>query len=53
MAPHSLLLLGRCPSASNCANDMDRGPSTAVLLGLIALILLAILMVKLGGPDKH
>lgn len=52
MAPHSLLLLGSCPSASHCASDHD-GVALAVVLGLIALILLAILMVKLGGPDKH
>ena len=52
MPPHLLLILGSCPSASHCANDIDRGATTPVILGLLALILLAILMVKLGGPDK-
>lgn len=52
MLPHILLRVASCPSASHCASDHD-GVALAVVLGLGALILLAILMVKLGGPDTH
>jgi hypothetical protein len=43
---------GSCPAASHCANDHD-GVSLAVVIGLGALVLVAILLVKLGGLDKR
>lgn len=51
--PRILLSVATCKSAVDpCGGDHD-GTSTALVIGLCALILLAILLVKLGGPDKH
>lgn len=50
MPPRILFVIGSCPSASNCASD--HGTPTAVVIGLGVLILLAVVLVKLGGPDR-
>ena len=52
MFPHILLSVASCPTARRCAGDHD-GVSLAIVLGLGALILAAVLVVKLGGPDKR
>ena len=50
MPPYLLVALGSCPSGSHCASD--HGTPIAVVIGLGVLILLAIALVKLGGPDN-
>ncbi|HKV85635.1 MAG TPA: hypothetical protein VJN88_13855 [Ktedonobacterales bacterium] len=52
MFPHILLSVASCPTARRCAGDHD-GVSLAIVLGLGALILAAVLLLKLGGPDKR